>query len=79
MKNFQVNTIAPFQINPIDPAVKPMTWKMAHLPWSEIPRGYHLACDSGQRLCMYWDSEYGAVFGPWHGPNCTVCPSVHQR
>lgn len=71
-------TMNDFQINPIDPAVKPLAWKQVHRPWSEIHRDFKLVRESGQRLCVYWDDEQGTTLGPWHGPNCTVCPSVHQ-
>lgn len=67
-----------FQVNPIDPAVKPLAWKQVHRPWSEIPGDYRLVHESGQRLCMYGDDEQGPVLGPWHGTNCTVRSSVHQ-
>lgn len=71
-------TMNDFQITPIDPAVNTLAWDQVHLPWSEIPSDYRTVRESGQRLCMYWDDEYGTTLGPWHGPNCTVCPPAHQ-
>ena len=68
-----------FQIEPIDPVVNTLAWEQVHLPWSEIPRDYRMIHESGQRLCMYCDDEYGTTLGPWHGPNCTVCSSAHQN